>query len=318
MRVILQKFHFINHSAMKSLLPSLQLISLLTFAPLADGQNKIVIKTGSDQATEVSFDVMFKPGKLWSFTDATLETTWKDKGLKWMSAQVKDRGVIRRDNSGSQQLKLTAFNGARTLEEVSFLLKSGKLTEVSIAVWNKGDSQNAEISEKDFTALVEGWSAELNKRIAPKFEDRGKDSASAAKAERRMWMGKYNRSAKKLNKKVLDTDNYIYFIGGLDPDVLRDVNGTGATFEKFMRIVREGIDKGVPVMWGLQLGLFPENGEKAKQAGGGHMRLIIGYNDKTQEIIFSDSWGPGHEKKRMAAPDASAATMGLYLLQPSA
>ena len=77
------------------------------------------------------------------------------------------------------------------------------------------------------------------------------------------------------------------------------------------------MDRGVPVMWALQLGLFPENGEKAKQFGGGHMRLIIGYNDKTNEIIFSDSWGAGHEKKRMAAPDASGATMGLYILQPS-
>jgi hypothetical protein len=84
-----------------------------------------------------------------------------------------------------------------------------------------------------------------------------------------------------------------------------------------MGIVRTNIDKGVPVMWALQLGLFPENGEEAKQSGGGHMRLIIGYNTKKNEIIFSDSWGDGHEMKRMAAPDASAATMGLYLLQPS-
>ena len=71
-------------------------------------------------------------------------------------------------------------------------------------------------------------------------------------------------------------------------------------------------------MWGLQIGMFPENGQAARQRGGGHMRLIIGYNDIKKEIIFSDSWGAGHEKKRMAAADASAATMGLYLLQPSA
>ena len=116
---------------------------------------------------------------------------------------------------------------------------------------------------------------------------------------------------------MLDTNNYIYFMGGLDPEVLREVNGTGQPFDRFMRIVRENIDKGVPVMWGLQLGLFPENGQKARQAGGSHMRLIIGYNNEKNEIIFSDSWGAGHEKKRMAAPDASAATMGLYLLQPS-
>jgi hypothetical protein len=131
------------------------------------------------------------------------------------------------------------------------------------------------------------------------------------------FMRKYNSAAKKLDKKVLDTDRYIYLINGLDPEVLREVNGKGPTYDKFMRTVRENIDKGLPILWALQLGMFPENGEKAKQAGGGHMRLIIGYNADKNEIIFSDSWGNGHEKKRMAAPDASAATMGLYLLQPS-
>jgi hypothetical protein len=131
------------------------------------------------------------------------------------------------------------------------------------------------------------------------------------------FMRKYNSAAKKMDKRILDTDNYIYFLGGLDPEVLREVNGKGPTYERFMKAVKENIDKGVPVMWALQLGLFPENGQKARQFGGGHMRIIIGYNATKNEIIFSDSWGAGHEKKRMAAPDASAATMGLYLLQPS-
>ena len=131
------------------------------------------------------------------------------------------------------------------------------------------------------------------------------------------FMRKYNSAAKKMDKKVLDTDNFIYFFGGLDPEVLREVNGKGPTYAKFMKEVKENIDAGVPVMWALQLGLFPENGEKALQSGGGHMRLIIGYNAEKDEIIFSDSWGAGHEKKRMAGPDASAATMGLYLLKPA-
>ena len=29
------------------------------------------------------------------------------------------------------------------------------------------------------------------------------------------------------------------------------------------------------------------------------MRMIIGYNDKTKAILFSDSWGAGHELKQM-------------------
>jgi hypothetical protein len=109
----------------------------------------------------------------------------------------------------------------------------------------------------------------------------------------------------------------MFFLDGLNAEVMREVNGKGQVFEKFMRIVRENIDKGVPVLWGLQLGKYPENGEKPKQLGGGHMRLIIGYNMTKGEIIFSDSWGSGHEMKRMLAADASAATMGLYAMTPS-
>ena len=426
-------------------------------------------------------DGLFEPGKLWTETVDSVEAAWKTKGFRWSSAQIKDRGIIRRGRGPAGNLTLAAFDGKQNLEEVVFLMKGGKLSEVSIAVWNKGDSSDADLSEKNFEVIVQNCTQELSKRVAPDFEDRGKDTTSAARAERRMWVGaetlaqlefsggkerirdpytgrektgrnfqgefirirllpkpasmighksgaggtasvkradlvksvkreasgdvfipdipmvdqgdkgycavataarvlnyygvpadqhemaqvsgnaaggggtnpdemeeamrkisgkyrtrfqtqldldyssrkyqsfmrKYNSSAKKLDKKVLDTDNYIYLMNGLDPEVLREVNGKGTSFEKFMRIVRENVDKGVPVMWALQLGMFPENGEKAKQAGGGHMRLITGYNIGKNEIIFSDSWGAGHEMKRMAAPDASAATMGLYLLQPA-
>jgi len=470
-----------NPSCMKkNLIAFLSFPFLLTIVP-AGAQDRIIIKGDDTKSKDVSIDSLFEAGKLWTLTDVSLESGWKDKGFKWNSASVKDRGILRRDNLGSGLLKISAFAGAQTVEEVSFSLKSGKLSEVSIAIWNKGDSKNADIQEKDFTNLVDAWSTQLNRVVAQKYQDRGRDTASAAKAERRMWIGpdtlvqlefsggkekirdpytgrekngknfqgefirlrflpkptsmfgldtstggaasvkradlaksvvrdpsndvfipnipmvdqgdkgycavataarlfnyygvpadqhemaqivgneaggggtnpdemedamkkisgkyktrflteldfdyssrkyqafmrKYNSTAKKLNKKILDTDNYIYFVGGLDSDVLREVNGKGPTFDKFMTVVRENIDKGVPVMWALQLGKYPENGEPAKQFGGGHMRLIIGYNTPKNEIIFSDSWGAGHEKKRMAAPDASACTMGLYILQPA-
>ena len=105
------------------------------------------------------------------------------------------------------------------------------------------------------------------------------------------FLKKYNRAAKKLGKRELDTDNYIYFMSGLDAAVLRAVKGEGTTYDGFMRKVRENIDKGVPLMWALQLGLFPENGEPAKQAGGGHMRLITGYNDPTKRDYFQRLMG---------------------------
>ena len=46
------------------------------------------------------------------------------------------------------------------------------------------------------------------------------------------------------------------------------------------------------------------------------MRLIIGYNTATKEIVYSDSWGMGHEQKRMPLADAWTITNGLYSLQP--
>ena len=46
-------------------------------------------------------------------------------------------------------------------------------------------------------------------------------------------------------------------------------------------------------------------------------RLVIGYNQTTDEIIYTDSWGPGHEFKRMSAANAYTATMHLITLKPS-
>jgi len=46
------------------------------------------------------------------------------------------------------------------------------------------------------------------------------------------------------------------------------------------------------------------------------MRLIIGYNAKTNEILYSGSWGMGHELKRMPLADAWAITTGLCTVEP--
>lgn len=447
--------------------------------PDALAQGRVIITGGKkEDAKKVSIDPIFDFAKLWTHTPATLETTFKESGFKWMSDK-KDKGELRRERWGFETRELWAFSQGQELEEVLFSFKDGKLSEVSLAIWNKGDS-DSELTEPDFNKKVGAWVTELNTRLAVRPQDAGRDQASAARAKRYLWIGKqalaqiefsggkekltdpftgrekygpnfqgefirlrlmpkptslvglntttggtaqvqradlakkvkreatgdvlipdvpmvdqgdkgycavataarvlnyygvpadqhemaqvantdggggtnpdemeealrklqgkyhvrlyqqidtdyssksyerflntYNRAAKRLNKRVLDTDNYIYFMGGLDAEVLREVRGKGPIYDKFMKAVRENIDKGVPLLWGLHLGKYPENGEKAKQFGGGHMRLIIGYNNTKNEIIFSDSWGAGHEKKRMASPDASAATIGLYTITPS-
>ena len=46
------------------------------------------------------------------------------------------------------------------------------------------------------------------------------------------------------------------------------------------------------------------------------VRLIIGYNQKTHEILYTDSWGVGHELKRMPEDRAFAITREVFFLRP--
>ena len=47
------------------------------------------------------------------------------------------------------------------------------------------------------------------------------------------------------------------------------------------------------------------------------MRLIIGYYDKSETIIFTDSWGAGHEFRTMNQSDAYRVSMGVFALKPT-
>ncbi|MEY4482838.1 MAG: hypothetical protein RL693_290 [Verrucomicrobiota bacterium] len=131
----------------------------------------------------------------------------------------------------------------------------------------------------------------------------------------------YNREAKSHDKKEIDLAGMrVIDIGAIyasmDPESLKTSrtvkNKSG--YSKFQRMVVDTIEKGVPLMWGVQLGLFKEEG--LPQSFGGHMRLIIGYNTQTSEILYSDSWGSEHALKRMPMDNACSMTTGLYYLEP--
>jgi len=99
----------------------------------------------------------------------------------------------------------------------------------------------------------------------------------------------------------------------------------------FQKQLQDYVNKGIPLLWGLEIGRFPEEpplkmhtvGGQMQNVGGqmqtvsGHMRLIIGYNPTAGQVIFTDSWGAGHEMKRMKIQDAYHATHGLYVMQPT-
>lgn len=131
----------------------------------------------------------------------------------------------------------------------------------------------------------------------------------------------YNQEAKKLGEKEFNYErnvsyvNPMYFWQEVKPELFRDIKTKQAGFERFTGKIQEYVDQGIPVCWALQLGMFKEDG--LPQSRGGHMRLILGYNKTTKDILYSDSWGKGHEMKRMPAANAWCMTMALYTMAPT-
>ena len=139
----------------------------------------------------------------------------------------------------------------------------------------------------------------------------------------------YNKAARKMKKPEIPDSVYITQHGNtmsyspmsayqaMDPEVMKDMKVNGphkSKFTKFKKDIHDQVLKGIPLFWGVTLGIYPEPG--LLQDGGGHMRLIIGYNDKKNEILYTDSWGAGHELKRMPVDWAWTITHSLMYMKP--
>lgn len=130
----------------------------------------------------------------------------------------------------------------------------------------------------------------------------------------------YNLEAKKAGKEQFKAPRGYELIPEvvimmMDPTLLAKVKSEQLGCQRFMTKIREYVDQGIPLCWCLCLGMFPEKG--IPQAGGGHMRLIIGYNEKTQEIIYTDSWGKGHEFKKMPLAHAYTCSISMFTMSPT-
>lgn len=85
-------------------------------------------------------------------------------------------------------------------------------------------------------------------------------------------------------------------------------------FKDFVKGIKTYIDRGQPLVWGLMLGIVPE--DDIPQARGGHMRIINGYNLDKNIIYYSDSWGKGHERKSMDIYTAYYISMAVWSISP--
>jgi hypothetical protein len=75
-------------------------------------------------------------------------------------------------------------------------------------------------------------------------------------------------------------------------DVFYDKGGMPKTVQDFKIIINESIKSGIPLIWGI-----PD-----------HTRIINGYDSQKNEVIYTDSYGPGYECRRMSLQEAYSKT----------
>lgn len=153
---------------------------------------------------------------------------------------------------------------------------------------------------------------ELDKDVGGRIEDLEKQVAD------------YNKAAKKMRRPEIPRSRYVHAgnvwdasaaRAAMDADVLKAMKLKHPKYRAFLKALHDQVNAGNPLFWGVTLGLFPE--EDIPQAKGGHMRLIIGYNDRTKEVVYTDSWGAGHEYKRMPLDVAWAIADSVLYLKPN-
>ena len=140
-------------------------------------------------------------------------------------------------------------------------------------------------------------------------------------------LAKYNQAAKKLKRPELSLSAFITQKGNMrtlhvgdleqamEPKVLKAMAmKDGAGYKRFLAGVKAQVDQGLPLFWGVRLGVYPE--PECPQAAGGHMRLVVGYNAEAKEILYSDTWGAGHELKHIPQDWAWTITASLFYLKP--
>ncbi len=160
---------------------------------------------------------------------------------------------------------------------------------------------------------------DMLKKVQAKFGVMVRSHVDFKVQEFMKMVGDYNKLAKKAGKKeitygrVIDI-NAIYH--SADPALLKEAKceKDKSGFKSFTSDIIKHVDMGIPLIWGVELGIVKE--EKLPQIGGGHMRIIFGYNKEKNLILFTDSWGQGHERKEMAMDDAWTITNGLYSFDP--
>ncbi|MBR2642664.1 MAG: C39 family peptidase [Lentisphaeria bacterium] len=128
----------------------------------------------------------------------------------------------------------------------------------------------------------------------------------------RKFVSRYNRAARSMKKKSIRLEDHIKTSGRtrtldlnslnkeIDKEVYRQMRIKDKDYAKFRREVEAAIRQGLPILWEIP----------------GHIRLIVGMDPGKDQIFYSDSWGSGHELKKMPFQEAFILTHRIFVLIP--
>jgi hypothetical protein len=150
------------------------------------------------------------------------------------------------------------------------------------------------VTVKDWQELAKDYNRSAKRKGLPEVPDS-------------QWISRQGRMTNFATGRLVDAFNW---------DVYKEhrLERLKSDYRRFQSDIKRHIDTGVPLTWSVILGRVEEQG--LRQTGGRHMRLIIGYNAKAHQLIYSDSWGTRHEFKRMPMEDAWSITTSVDLVAP--
>lgn len=190
-----------------------------------------------------------------------------------------------------------------------------ELDQHQIAQWAKSDAEGGTNPEVMFKGI--------RRVLHDQYKINVRELLEMDVPDLRQLVNRYNTfAARKQKPTVVFPTGGVIYVNDLwkkfDGPTLREARCSNRNqLRQFETQIRASIDKGHPLLWSVFLGLIPEN-PPLPQSSGGHMRLIIGYGGSASapEIVYTDTWGAGHERKTMSLADAFTITHGLRSVSP--
>lgn len=204
--------------------------------------------------------------------------------MKYYGSRV-DQQII------AQLAESDAFQGTNLHKIINVLDKNKSKLQIKV---DKLITENIFDSPDDFEKLTMQYNnfAKKQKRNRIKFDDFCKGK------------GRYRRI------------NVAALISSYEYDLFRSARCKPQRLvDRFNKEVQESLNAGIPLAWCT---FTFQNMKDGRRIGnfGLHMRIINGFNPQTNQIIYTDSWGKGHEKKYLALNDAWAITLMLIQITP--